>query len=59
MTTSATGPVPKQPSKEKERLRHIADLLGGPKVIGKYPADPLAAHELLEQGLPNAGGRDI
>lgn len=42
------------PAKEKERLRHIADLLGGPKVIGKYPADPLAAHELLEQGLPNA-----
>jgi putative toxin-antitoxin system antitoxin component (TIGR02293 family) len=38
---------------EKERLRHVADLLGGPKVIGKYPADPLAAHELLEQGLPN------
>lgn len=38
---------------ESERLRHIADLLGGPKVIGKYPADPLAAHEMLERGLPN------
>lgn len=38
---------------ESERLRHIADLLGGPKVVGKYPADPLAAHELLERGLPN------
>lgn len=36
-----------------ERLRSIADLLGGPKVIGKYPIDPLAAHEMLEHGLPN------
>jgi putative toxin-antitoxin system antitoxin component (TIGR02293 family) len=41
-------------SSEKERLRTITDLLGGPKVIGKYPADPLAAHEMLQQGLPNA-----
>jgi putative toxin-antitoxin system antitoxin component (TIGR02293 family) len=49
----------KQPSKEKERLRHIADLLGGPKVIGKYPLDPLAAHELLEQGLPNVAVRHL
>ena len=39
---------------ESERLRNIADLLGGPKVVGKYPADPLAAHEMLERGLPNA-----
>lgn len=38
---------------ERERLRHIADLLGGPKVVGKYPADPLAAHEMLVRGLPN------
>ena len=38
---------------ESERLRHIADLLGGPKVVGKYPADSLAAHEMLERGLPN------
>jgi putative toxin-antitoxin system antitoxin component (TIGR02293 family) len=43
--------VPHQP--ERERLRHIADLLGGPKVVGKYPADPLAAHEMLVRGLPN------
>jgi putative toxin-antitoxin system antitoxin component (TIGR02293 family) len=42
------------PANEKERLRQIADLLGGSKVIGRYPVDPLAAHELLEQGLPNA-----
>jgi putative toxin-antitoxin system antitoxin component (TIGR02293 family) len=40
-------------SGEREHLRHITDLLGGPKVIGKYPSDPLAAHELLAQGLPN------
>jgi putative toxin-antitoxin system antitoxin component (TIGR02293 family) len=40
-------------SSERERLRHVTDLLGGPKVVGKYPADPLAAHELLEFGLPN------
>jgi len=53
MTTS------KQKSKEKERLRHIADLLGGPKVIGKYPLDPLGAHELLEQGLPNVAVRHL
>ena len=39
--------------RDSERLRHIADLLGGPKVVGKYPADPLAAHEMLERGLPN------
>jgi putative toxin-antitoxin system antitoxin component (TIGR02293 family) len=38
---------------ESERLRHIADLLGGPKVVGKYPVDPLAAHEMLERGIPN------
>ncbi len=49
----------KQQSTEKERLRHITDLLGGPKVIGKYPADPLAAHELLEQGLPNVAIRHL
>jgi putative toxin-antitoxin system antitoxin component (TIGR02293 family) len=42
---------------ESERLRHIADLLGGPKVVGKYPADPLAAHEMLERGLPNTAIR--
>jgi len=39
--------------RESERLRNIADLLGGPKVVGKYPTDPLAAHEMLVQGLPN------
>jgi putative toxin-antitoxin system antitoxin component (TIGR02293 family) len=38
---------------ESERLRHVADLLGGPKVVGKYPTDQLAAHEMLERGLPN------
>jgi putative toxin-antitoxin system antitoxin component (TIGR02293 family) len=42
-----------QVREESERLRHIADLLGGPKVVGKYPSDPLAAHEMLERGLPN------
>src|SRR5260370_3043974 len=44
---------------ESERLRHIADLLGGPKVVGKYPADPLAAHEMLERGLPNTAIRHL
>jgi putative toxin-antitoxin system antitoxin component (TIGR02293 family) len=39
--------------KQREQLRDIADLLGGPKVVGKYPADRLAAHEMLERGLPN------
>jgi len=42
-----------QPGQEGARLRDIADLLGGPKVVGKYPPDPLAAHEMLERGLPN------
>jgi putative toxin-antitoxin system antitoxin component (TIGR02293 family) len=42
-----------QAGAESERLRDISDLLGGPKVVGKYPADPLAAHEMLERGLPN------
>jgi putative toxin-antitoxin system antitoxin component (TIGR02293 family) len=42
-----------EPTAESERFRHIADLLGGPKVVGKYPADPLAAHEMLQRGLPN------
>jgi putative toxin-antitoxin system antitoxin component (TIGR02293 family) len=42
-----------QTREESERLRLIADLLGGPKVVGKYPADPLAAHEMLQRGLPN------
>jgi putative toxin-antitoxin system antitoxin component (TIGR02293 family) len=46
-------------STERERLRHIADLLGGPKVVGRYPLDPLAAHELLEQGLPNVAVRHL
>src|SRR4051794_35705145 len=41
------------PPAESERFRHIADLLGGQKVVGKYPADPLAAHEMLQRGLPN------
>ena len=47
------------PSSERERLRHVTDLLGGPKVIGKYPADSLAAHELLEHGLPNVAVRNL
>jgi putative toxin-antitoxin system antitoxin component (TIGR02293 family) len=47
------GSGPAQAREESERLRHISDLLGGPKVVGKYPASPLAAHEMLERGLPN------
>jgi putative toxin-antitoxin system antitoxin component (TIGR02293 family) len=42
-----------QTREEGERLRLIADLLGGPDVLGKYPTDPLAAHEMLQRGLPN------
>ena len=42
-----------EPTAESQRFRHISDLLGGPKVVGKYPADPLAAHEMLQRGLPN------
>jgi putative toxin-antitoxin system antitoxin component (TIGR02293 family) len=58
MNTRATNQVSRQsrrvePTAESERFRHIADLLGGPKVVGKYPTDPLAAHEMLQRGLPN------
>jgi putative toxin-antitoxin system antitoxin component (TIGR02293 family) len=52
-TEIATAIVNLDPTHESERLRHIADLLGGPKVVGKYPTDPLATHEMLERGLPN------
>jgi putative toxin-antitoxin system antitoxin component (TIGR02293 family) len=40
-------------SVQTERQRRIFDLLGGARLIGKYPADPLAAHDMLERGLPN------
>src|ERR1700738_1657987 len=40
--------------KESGRQRDTPHLPRGPKVVGKYPADPLAAHEMLERGLPNA-----
>jgi putative toxin-antitoxin system antitoxin component (TIGR02293 family) len=42
-----------EPTAESERFRHIADLLGGPKVLGKYSTDSFGAHEMLERGLPN------
>jgi putative toxin-antitoxin system antitoxin component (TIGR02293 family) len=44
---------------ERNRLRDIADLLGGPKVVGRYPADPLAAHEMLVRGLPNVAVKHL
>ena len=50
--------LPRQ-KQESDRLRHIADLLGGPKVVGKYPADPLAAHEMLVRGLPNVAVKHL
>jgi len=58
MNNRPSGQVSRQsrrvePTVESERFRHIADLLGGPKVVGKYPADPLAAHEMIQRGLPN------
>ena len=46
-------PEPAPVREERDRLRDISDLLGGRKVVGKYPEDPLAAHEMLERGLPN------
>jgi putative toxin-antitoxin system antitoxin component (TIGR02293 family) len=45
--------------RESERFRDISDLLGGPKVVGKYPADSLAAHEMLERGLPNTAVKHL
>jgi putative toxin-antitoxin system antitoxin component (TIGR02293 family) len=47
-------PVAAEARGESERLRHITDLLGGRKVVGKYPANPLAVHEMLARRLPNA-----
>jgi len=53
MEDLSAGTTGGQAGTEGARLRDIADLLGGPKVVGKYPADSLAAHEMLERGLPN------
>jgi putative toxin-antitoxin system antitoxin component (TIGR02293 family) len=58
MVTRPTGQARRQSRRieataENERFRHIADLLGGPKVVGKYPTDSLTAHEMLQRGLPN------
>jgi putative toxin-antitoxin system antitoxin component (TIGR02293 family) len=58
MNTRQTNQVSRQlrrsePTAESQRFRHISDLLGGPKVVGKYPVDRLAAHEMLQRGLPN------
>lgn len=56
---SPGSPEPAPFHEESERLRDIADLLGGRKVVGKYPADPLAAHEMLERGLPNTAVKHL
>jgi putative toxin-antitoxin system antitoxin component (TIGR02293 family) len=50
---ASSSPERVQTDEKSERLRLITDLLGGPEVVGKYPTDPLAAHEMLQRGLPN------
>jgi putative toxin-antitoxin system antitoxin component (TIGR02293 family) len=37
---------------DRARLARAADLLGGRKVLHKYPKNPLEAHEMLLRGLP-------
>lgn len=37
---------------ERTRLARAADLLGGMKILRKYPKSPLEAHEMLIGGLP-------
>lgn len=37
---------------ERARLARAADLLGGRKVLHRYPRNPLEAHEMLLRGLP-------
>jgi putative toxin-antitoxin system antitoxin component (TIGR02293 family) len=39
-------------SSERTRLTRAADLLGGQKILRKYPKNPLEAHEMLLAGLP-------
>jgi len=38
---------------EQARLGRVAELLGGYKILHKYPKSPLEAHEMLLRGLPS------
>ncbi len=48
MTTSS----PEAPTTEATKLRRVAALLGGTRVLGQRVTDRLDAHEMLLQGLP-------
>ncbi len=44
--------APEAPKAEYVRLQQVVKLLGGRQVLRHQPKDILAAHELLQQGLP-------
>jgi len=39
-------------SSERARLARVAQLLGGRKILRRYPQTPMEAHEMLLRGLP-------
>lgn len=45
--TSTSRPAP-----EPVDIRAVAELLGGARLLRRWPNDPLEAHELLLEGLP-------
>jgi len=40
------------PQAEGARLARVAELLGGRRILRKYPQNPFEAHEMLLRGLP-------
>jgi putative toxin-antitoxin system antitoxin component (TIGR02293 family) len=42
----------RDPSLEGARLARVAELLGGRKILRRYPQTPMEAHEMLLRGLP-------
>jgi putative toxin-antitoxin system antitoxin component (TIGR02293 family) len=49
MTAAAEKPAPKG---QRDDLRKVADLLGGPRILSRRITSTLDAHELLLDGLP-------
>ena len=51
MTAAAEKPAPKG---QRDDLRKVADLLGGPRILSRRITSTLDAHELLLDGLPGS-----
>jgi putative toxin-antitoxin system antitoxin component (TIGR02293 family) len=51
MTAAAEKPAPKG---QRDDLRKVADLLGGPRILSRRITSALDAHELLLDGLPGS-----